>query len=107
MKDPVTVVKAKNLLEKALSQEETYLPAVYYLAEIYEQEMNFEAAIELLEKQSDAQSTCKLHQMLGDLWAKVHNAEKALDHYAIALKYVIFYSFIFVSFIQNNLNLIK
>ncbi|XP_011497425.1 PREDICTED: anaphase-promoting complex subunit 7 [Ceratosolen solmsi marchali] len=85
MKDPVTVGKAKNLLEKALSQEETYLPAVYYLAEIYEQEMNLEAAIDLLEKQADAQPTCKLHQMLGDLWARIHNAEKALDHYAIAL----------------------
>ncbi|XP_014206498.1 anaphase-promoting complex subunit 7 [Copidosoma floridanum] len=85
MRDPVTVGKAKNLLEKALSQEDTYLPAVYYLAEIYEQEMNLEAAIELLEKQVDTQPTCKLHQMLGDLWARLHNAEKALDHYAIAL----------------------
>lgn len=86
MKDPVSVGKAKNLLEKALSQDETYLPAVYFLAEIYEQEMNLEAAIELLERQVETQPTCKLHQMLGDLWARVHNEEKALDHYAIALK---------------------
>ena len=86
MKDPLTVGKAKSFLEKALSQDETYLPAIYYLAEIYEQEMNLEAAIELLGKQTDSQPTCKLHQMLGDLWGRVHNAEKALDHYAIALK---------------------
>lgn len=85
MKDPVSVGKAKNLLEKALSQDEVYLPAVYLLAEIYEQEMNLEAAIELLERQVEIQSTCKLHEMLGDLWARVHNEEKALDHYAIAL----------------------
>ncbi|XP_033340172.1 anaphase-promoting complex subunit 7 [Megalopta genalis] len=85
MKDPVSVGKAKNLLEKALLQDEVYLPAVYLLAEIYEQEMNLEAAIALLERQVEIQSTCKLHQMLGDLWARVHNEEKALDHYAIAL----------------------
>lgn len=85
MKDPVSVGKAKNLLENSLIQEEGYLPAVYLLAEIYEQEMNLEAAIALLEKQVEFQSTCKLHQMLGDLWARVHNEEKALDHYAIAL----------------------
>nr|XP_012147821.1 PREDICTED: anaphase-promoting complex subunit 7 isoform X3 [Megachile rotundata] len=85
MKDPVSVGKAKNLLEKALLQDEVYLPAVYLLAEIYEQEMNLEAAIALLERQVEIQSTCKLHQMLGDFWARVHNEEKALDHYAIAL----------------------
>ncbi|KAF7393315.1 anaphase-promoting complex subunit 7 isoform X1 [Vespula maculifrons] len=85
MKDPVSVGKAKNLLEKALSQDEVYLPTVYLLAEIYEQEMNLEAAIELLERQVEIQPTCKLHQMLGDLWARVHNEEKALDQYAIAL----------------------
>ncbi|KAL0134898.1 hypothetical protein PUN28_001582 [Cardiocondyla obscurior] len=85
MKDPVSVSKAKNLLEKALSQDEVYLPAVYLLAEIYEQEMNLEAAIELLERQVEINSTCTLHQTLGDLWARMHNEEKALDHYAIAL----------------------
>lgn len=88
MKDPVSVGKAKNLLEKALSQDEVYLAAVYLLAEIYEQEMNLEAAIELLERQVEIHSTSKLHQILGDLWARVHNDEKALDHYAIALKYI-------------------
>jgi anaphase-promoting complex subunit 7 len=36
MKDPDTVLKARNILEKALIQDEMYLPAVYLLAEIYE-----------------------------------------------------------------------
>lgn len=36
MKDPVAVCKAKSLLEKALLQDESYLPAVYLLAEIHE-----------------------------------------------------------------------
>lgn len=85
MKDPVTVCKAKSILEKALAQDEMYLPAVYLLAEIYEQEMALESAITLLEKQVELQPTCKLHQMLGDLLARVHEEEKALDHYSIAL----------------------
>lgn len=41
MKDPVTVCKAKSLLEKALAQDETYLPAVYLLTEILEQVRTF------------------------------------------------------------------
>ncbi|KAJ9580300.1 hypothetical protein L9F63_004040, partial [Diploptera punctata] len=85
MKDPVTVCKAKSILEKALAQDEMYLPAVYLLAEIYEQEMALDSAIALLEKQVELQPTCKLHQMLGDLLARVHEEEKALDHYSIAL----------------------
>ena len=42
MKEPVNNSKAKALLEKALNQNETYLPAVYLLAQVYE-EVNFES----------------------------------------------------------------
>nr|XP_018904104.1 PREDICTED: anaphase-promoting complex subunit 7 [Bemisia tabaci] len=85
MKDPVTVCKAKNLLEKALAQNETCLPAVYLLAEIYEQEMNLEAAISLLERQVSLTPNCRLHQMLGDLLSRMHEDEKAFNHYQSAL----------------------
>ncbi|KAE8741890.1 hypothetical protein FOCC_FOCC012542 [Frankliniella occidentalis] len=85
MKDSVNVSKAKTLLEKALQMDQFFLPAVYLLAELYEQEMTLELAIALLEKQVELRPTCKLHQMLGDLLARVHEEEKALDHYAIAL----------------------
>ncbi|KAK7793833.1 hypothetical protein R5R35_014328 [Gryllus longicercus] len=84
-KDPVTVVKARAVLEKALQQDERYLPAVYLLAEVLEQEMSVEAAISLLERQVAIQPTCLLHQMLGDLLARAHDEERALDHYSIAL----------------------
>jgi len=50
--------------------------------------MALESAITLLEKQAELQPTCKLHQMLGDLLARVHEEEKALEHYSIALKWV-------------------
>lgn len=52
------------------------------------QEVTLDSAIHLLEKQVALQPTCKLHQMLGDLLARVHDEEKALDHYNQALKYV-------------------
>jgi len=52
--------------------------------------MALESAITLLEKQAELQPTCKLHQMLGDLLARVHEEEKALEHYSIALKWVYF-----------------
>lgn len=37
MKEPVNNSKAKALLEKALNQNDTYLPAVYLLAQVYEE----------------------------------------------------------------------
>nr|CAD7449488.1 unnamed protein product [Timema bartmani]CAD7460693.1 unnamed protein product [Timema tahoe] len=85
MTDPMGVCKAKSLLEKALSHDETYLPAVYLLAGVYEQEMNLKAAIALLQKQVEILPTCKLHQMLGDLLLREREEEKALHHYNIAL----------------------
>lgn len=85
MKDPVTVCKAKTLLEKALAQDETYLPAVYLLTEILEQEMNLETAVALLEKQAAINPTCKLHQMLGDLHSRLDDEQKAIEYYHHAL----------------------
>ncbi|XP_039290705.1 anaphase-promoting complex subunit 7 isoform X4 [Nilaparvata lugens] len=85
MKDPITICKAKLLLEKALSQDSNYLPAVYLLAEIYEELLNLEGAIKLLEKIVKSTPTSKLHQMLGDLLAKINEEAKAFDHYYSAL----------------------
>lgn len=84
-KDPLSVDKAKSLLEKALKQDSTHLNAVYQLAEIYEQEKQYDKGIDLLRKQVGIQSTCRLHQMLGDLLARTNEHEKAFDHYSTAL----------------------
>ena len=53
IKDPLqlSTTKAKPLVEKALAADPNHLPAVYLLAKILEQEMNLEAAIDLLRKQ--------------------------------------------------------
>jgi len=86
-KDPLNMscAKAKTLLEKALSLDPHYLPAIYLLAEIYEQELELEKAKDLLSRALKNQSTGKLHQMLGDLLAKGHDEEKAMHHYNVAL----------------------
>ena len=48
LKDPLqlSLQKAKSLLEKALVADPHHLPAVYLLAELLEQEMNLDQAIE-------------------------------------------------------------
>lgn len=86
MKDSVSVCKAKGLLEKALQQDDKFLPAVYLLVIILDQELNLEQGIAILEKQIQIQPNCKLHQMLGDLYSKNHQLEKTTEHYMIALQ---------------------
>ena len=60
-KDPLNMscAKAKTLLEKALSLDPHYLPAIYLLAEIYEQELELEKAKDLLARALKNQSTGK------------------------------------------------
>lgn len=86
MKDPMTVGKAKILLERALSIDEHYLPAIYMIAQIFEQEGNISPAVVILHKQALDQPTCRLYQMLGDLSVKQNQLEKAFDYYYSALK---------------------
>ncbi|XP_075542666.1 anaphase-promoting complex subunit 7 [Dermacentor variabilis] len=85
MKSPVSLEKAKVCLEKALKQEPTHLPAVYLLAEIYDQQRAYDRGIQLLQKHLENQSTCRLHQMLGDFYARTGEHDKALQHFGIAL----------------------
>lgn len=82
---PSSSDKAKSLLERALKQDPHYLNAVYLLANIYEQERLYEKGIELLKRQTEQQSSCRLHQMLGDFLARTNEHEKALHHFSIAL----------------------
>ncbi|GIY90907.1 anaphase-promoting complex subunit 7 [Caerostris darwini] len=84
-KDPLSADKAKPLLDKALKQDPTYLNAVYLLASIYEQERLYEKGIDLLKKHIEQQTSCQLHQMLGDFLRLTNETEKALHHFNIAL----------------------
>ncbi|CAL4082270.1 unnamed protein product [Meganyctiphanes norvegica] len=87
MKDTLTVSKGKTLLEKALKEDPHHLPAVYLLCEIYEQDLRYEAAIEVLRKQVSVQSSSRLHQMLANLYSHIHDEEKAAHHFSIALNH--------------------
>ena len=77
-KDPLNMstAKAKTLLEKALNQDPNHLPAIYLLAEIFEQELELEKAKELLNKALKNQSTGKLHQMV---CYNFHNSNQKLN----------------------------
>ena len=86
-KDPLQLSeqKAKACAEKALRADPNHLPAVYVLGSILEAENDLQGAITLLRSQLNHHSTSKLHLMLADLLGKVHEEEKAMDHYSIAL----------------------
>jgi anaphase-promoting complex subunit 7 len=87
LKDVSNKYKAKPLLSRALELNENYLPAVFMLAELLQDESDSAGAIKLLKKQISVQPNCKLHSMLGDI---LINCDKdhtgALENYTIALK---------------------
>jgi len=83
MKEPLSVARAKTLLEKAATVG--HLPAVYMLADLLDREGASERAVDILRSQLQYHSTCQLHQMLADILAKNNQEEKAMEHYSIAL----------------------
>lgn len=86
LKDVMSKNKAKPLLIRALELNENYLPAVFMLAEIYQEESETGEAIKLLKKQVAVQPNCKLHSMLGDFLSYEKEMNGALEHYTHALK---------------------
>jgi len=112
-KDPLTVTKAKAYLEKALSQDSSYLPAILMLVDILEQvyiawqkllnsnyeyilltvfvflsqEAQLAPAIQLLTKEIEVRvNPPHLHLRLAKLLCKDGAEDKAADHFAITLK---------------------
>lgn len=85
LKDDNTRAKAKTLFQKALEINENYLPAVYLLAELYQQENDVTNCMKLLKKHTLLTQNCKLHAMLGDLLSNDKDHSGALEHYTIAL----------------------
>lgn len=78
--------KAKPLLLRALDLNENYLPAVFLLAEIYQEENEISEAVKLLKKQVENQPNCRIHAMLGDFLTLEKDLGGALEHYTHALK---------------------
>lgn len=84
-KEPATVSKAKPYLEKAMKLDASNLEPVYVLTEILGQEKQFDKGIEMLRSYLQNQSTCRLHQMLGDFLTQIGDHLEALDQYSKAL----------------------
>ncbi|XP_041455761.1 anaphase-promoting complex subunit 7-like [Lytechinus variegatus] len=84
-RDRPSMDKAKSLLDKTLFQDPNYLPAIYLMVDILNQEQKYADAISLIRKQLEQQSTSQLHQMLGDCLALNSEPQEALDQYSIAL----------------------
>jgi len=84
-KEPFTLEKAKGYLEKALKLDINYLDAVYIMAEILEQQQQFDKAMEVLRNHLHKHSTSRLHEMLANMLAHTNDSQAALDEYNIAL----------------------
>ncbi|XP_058449473.1 anaphase-promoting complex subunit 7-like [Malaya genurostris] len=85
LKDDATKEKAKTLFEKAIELNESYLPAVYLLADLFQQENDIVSCMKLLKKHTMLTQNCKLHAMLGDLLSNDKDHSGALEQYTIAL----------------------
>ncbi|XP_013384483.1 anaphase-promoting complex subunit 7 [Lingula anatina] len=84
-KDQLTLEKAKSVLELALKFDSLHLDAVYVMADIYTRQQQWEKGIDMLRNQLQHQSTCRLHQLLGDFLSQTNEKQEALDQYSIAL----------------------
>ncbi|XP_065055553.1 anaphase-promoting complex subunit 7-like [Rhopilema esculentum] len=84
-KDAQGTDKAKTMLEKALANNPSFLPAAYLLVEILMKARHFESAIVVLRKQLELQPTARLHQSLGDCLREKNLRAEALEHYNKAL----------------------
>lgn len=79
-------IKAKSLIKQALKRDEYYLPAVYMLYDILQEEGDVAGAKKLIERQLAVQPNSKLFSMLGDLQSQEKDLTKAVENYTIAIK---------------------
>ncbi|XP_060074596.1 anaphase-promoting complex subunit 7-like [Ylistrum balloti] len=84
-KEPTMTAKAKPYLEKAMKMDPNFLEPVYIMADILTREHQYDKGIELLRKQLQTQSTCRLHRTLGDFLGLTNEHLEAIDQYSIAL----------------------
>lgn len=85
LKAPVCKEKAKILLEKALTYNEYYAKAIFYLSQILINDKEHRAAIKLLEKSALVLNNVKLTLMLADLYATTKNLLAANEFYTKVL----------------------
>ncbi|XP_059144274.1 anaphase-promoting complex subunit 7-like [Physella acuta] len=84
-KDPATVAKAKQYLNRAMTFDGNLLDPVYLMVDLLIQEQDFAKGVELLRKMLENHSTTRLHQQLADCLASMDQRQEALDQYSISL----------------------
>ncbi|EDW82032.2 uncharacterized protein Dwil_GK25583 [Drosophila willistoni] len=82
---PKAKKSARKFVEKSLEIDNSYLPAVALMAEIYRYDGATKEAILLLKKQVIMYPHAKLYAMLGDLLSQEKELGKALHYYYLAL----------------------
>lgn len=85
-KVPLNSAKVIRLLQKAVTADLGYAPAVFLLAEQFDQEQRYDEARELLLRHASVNPSSRVHQMIGDYYAKLVEDTEAFNHYCIALK---------------------
>ncbi|KAF5291187.1 hypothetical protein FQA39_LY14429 [Lamprigera yunnana] len=86
LKDPMNASRARNMLERAITNDSNCTQAVCMLAEQLEHEQSYDEAIVLLKKHSEVNSSSKVHQMLADYYRRLLKDDEAFEHYNIALR---------------------
>lgn len=84
--EPHQKAKAKAFLERALSKDAFYLPAVLMMIDMLQEQGNLAAATKIIKKQLTMQPNSKLYAMLGDIMRKEKDQSKAVENYTIAIK---------------------
>lgn len=85
LKNPICKEKAKMMLEKALSHNEYYAKAIFFLAQILINDKEHKAAIKLLEKSVHVVNNVKITVILADLYATTKNLSLANEYYTKVL----------------------
>ncbi|XP_074596959.1 anaphase-promoting complex subunit 7 [Brevipalpus obovatus] len=77
---------ALSSLEKAISMDPGFLPAVYMLVNLLSEDKNWNRAIEILKSAIEVESCDKLHRMLANCYKEKGEHDKSLHHQNIASK---------------------
>lgn len=88
MKDVTSVStgKVQSLLDRALTADPSYTPAIYLLAEHLEQEQRHEESCTILLKHVEKYPTSRTHQLLANCYARLQKDEEAFTHFNAALR---------------------
>lgn len=84
--DPLTRIKAKPYLEKALKFDKYYEPAVLNLAELLIEDGNTTRALELLKKLAEVRPSADIFIRIGEIYTIRKDRMKSYEYFTQAVK---------------------